>query len=176
MTVPVELVEEVRRRSAHRCEYCSVTETDAGGPLTIDHFRPSASGGDDDLGNLLYCCYRYNLYKADYWPLRPEDATLWNPRLEPAATHFLHLADGTLHPLTPSGAFTLRRLRLNRPQLVALRLSRAAQSEELHLATRYREVLDLLNRLQEQHAVLLEDHRRLLEEQGALLRLLLRRL
>ena len=40
----------------------------------------TSTGGADDPGNLLYCCQRCKLYKADYWPLQQNDPVLWNPR------------------------------------------------------------------------------------------------
>jgi hypothetical protein len=173
MTLSVELVEQVRRRAAFACEYCGVTEIDAGGPLTVDHYRPQAQGGTDELDNLLYCCYRCNLYKADYWPRLPSDPALWHPRQEPLRTHLLILADGTLYPITATGTFTIRRLRLNRPPLVAHRVRRQMQADEVRLLTRYREVVALLEQMHRQQAALLEEHRALLEEQRALLRGLL---
>jgi 5-methylcytosine-specific restriction endonuclease McrA len=57
---------QVRQRANFSCEFCGVTETDAGGELTIDHFHPQARGGADDLDTLFYCCQRGNQYKADY--------------------------------------------------------------------------------------------------------------
>lgn len=173
MTLPADLWEAVRRRADFACEYCGVTETDVGGQLTVDHYHPQARGGADDLGDLLYCCHRCNLYKADYWPTHPTGPVLWNPRREPAAAHFLLLADGTLHPLTATGTFSLRRLRLNRPLLTAHRLRRRAQAQVLRLLARQREIVALLEQLHRQQAALLEEHRALLEEQRALLRALL---
>ena len=174
MTLPAATREQVRRRASFACEYCGVTETDVGGQLSVDHFQPRARGGTDDLGNLLYCCHRCNLYKADYWPSQPTDPVLWNPRQETVGTHMLLLADGTLHPITATGAFTVRRLRLNRPPLAANRLRRQSQAEELRLLARYREIVTVLEQLQRQHAALLEEHRALLEEERALLRALLK--
>ncbi len=80
MTISEGLRDQVRDRAKFACEYCGVTEADTGGPLTVDHFRPRTSGGTDELDNLLYCCFRCNLYKADYWPAQPTDPPLWNPR------------------------------------------------------------------------------------------------
>jgi hypothetical protein len=173
MTLPPELWEQVRRRAGFACEYCGVTETDVGGRLTVDHFQPQARGGTDDLDNLLYCCHRCNLYKADYWPVLPADSPLWNPRRDSVATHLLLLADGTLYPITATGIMTLRLLRLNRPPLSAHRLRRLSQSEELRLLARYREVVAVLEQLHRQQTALLEEHRALLEEQRAVLRALL---
>ena len=175
MTIPVELRLQVRQRAKFACEFCSVTEIDAGGELTVDHFQPQAKGGADHLDNLVYCCIRCNQYKADYWPTASNDPTLWNPRQEPIETHFLTLADGTLFPITATGTFTLKRLRLNRPPLVAFRLRKYHQAEEQRLLTRYRAVVELLEQLYQQQADLLEEQRALFEEQRAILNFLLRR-
>ncbi|MBM4254701.1 MAG: HNH endonuclease [Deltaproteobacteria bacterium] len=164
---------QVRERAQFSCEYCGVTETDTGGELTVDHFRPQSKDGTDDLANLLYCCPRCNQYKADYWSADENEPHLWNPRKEAFATHLLMLTDGTLYSITPIGAFTLRRLRLNRPPLVALRLRRYHHSQEQRLLARYRDLVTVLEQLQTQQVTLLEEQRKLLEEQRVLLKLLL---
>jgi hypothetical protein len=162
----------VRQRANFACEYCGVLEADTAGELTVDHFQPSTRGGSDDLSNLLYCRYRCNLYKADYWPAQPTDVPLWNPRQEPANFHFLTLLDGSLHPITAAGAFTLRRLRLDRPPLVSYRRRKQSDSEEIKLLARYQEVIVSPERLERQYAALLADYRALLEQQKQLLRML----
>jgi HNH endonuclease len=174
MTLATELVEQVRRRASFACEYCGVTETDSGGALTVDHYHPKVHGGSDDLANLLYCCYRCNLYKAGYWPKQPTDPVLWNPRQDPAATHFFPGPDGVLQPLTPTGTFTLGRLHLNRPPLVAHRLRRRQDAEYRRMLRRHREQLAAEDRLFEQLISALEEHRAFLAEQQVLLDLLLR--
>lgn len=168
-----DIRERIRRRANFACEFCGVTEVDTGGRLTIDHFRPRTKGGGDNLENLLYCCVRCNQYKQDYWPTGSDDPSLWNPRLEPASRHFLELDDGTLYPLTPTGTFTLKRLRLNRPPLMAYRLSKRRRVEEIRLLTRYRDLVRLLDQLHTHMAELVEEQQELLEEQQLLLRLLL---
>jgi hypothetical protein len=175
MTIPVDIREQVRRRADFACEFCGVTETDTGGQLTVDHFQPKAKGGDDSLENLLYCCTRCNQYKLDYWPTHPNDPMLWNPRLEVSSKHFLELDNGTLYSLTAMGAFTLKRLRLNRPPLVAYRLRKRQQVEEIRLLTHYRDLVQLLEQLNAQLSTLMEEQRKLLEEEIELLRLLLSR-
>ena len=175
MTVTSALFEQVRLRAQAACEYCGVTENDSAALLTIDHYQPQVHGGVSDLDNLLYCCYRCNLYKADYWPTRPGDLPLWNPRREPMTVHFLLLMDGTLHPISPTGAFTLKRLRLNRPPLVAYRLQKRFHADQGRLLARYENLVEVLERLQQQQAGLLEEHRDLLHEQQHLLRVLLER-
>ncbi len=74
MTAPPDIVDQVRRRANFACEYCGVTETDTGGRLSVDHLKPRAHGGADALDNLLYCCHRCNLYKADFWTPRNSSA------------------------------------------------------------------------------------------------------
>lgn len=175
MTISGELWQEVRGRAQFACEYCGVTESDVGGELTVDHFRPQAHGGSDDPTNLLYCCHRCNLYKADFWPFRDGNPALWNPRQGPAEHHWLALSDGTLYPLTPTGTFTVARLRLNRPPLVAYRTRKLRTTEELRLLSRYKELVALLEQLHQQEVALLEEHRALLDELRVLLNLRLRR-
>lgn len=60
MTIPAAVRLLVRQRASFACEYCGVTETAAGGELTVDHFRPVTHGGTDELANLIYCCQRCN--------------------------------------------------------------------------------------------------------------------
>lgn len=117
-----EIREQVRIRANCACEFCGVKEIDIGNQLTIDHFQPKTKGGTDTLDNLIYCCMSCNQYKLNYWQEQPSDPILWNPRTEAFSEHFLQLEDGILHPLTATGQFTIKRLRLNRPPLVAYRL------------------------------------------------------
>ena len=173
MTIPGALWESVRRRAGFTCEYCGVAEDDVGAKLSVDHFRPLAQHGTDDPENLLYCCHRCNLYKADYWPSDTGCPVLWNPRQEPRDVHLLLSPDGTLYPITTTGAFTLARLRLNRPPLVALRQRKRSEGEMARLLQRYRELVALLEQLSRQQAALLEEHRDLLQQQRRLLTLLL---
>lgn len=175
MTVPANIRERVRQYARRACEFCGVTETDSGGQLTIDHYQPKAKGGSDDFENLLYCCARCNQYKMDYWPESSDELPLWNPRKDAFSEHFLELDNGRLHPLTPIGALTLVRLRLNRSPLVAYRQRKHQQELDIHLLTRYRELVELLEHLQKQTATLLLEQQELLAEQQRLLQLLLRK-
>lgn len=175
MSVSREIREFVRQRAGCACEFCGVSETDKGGELTLDHYQPQTKGGTDERDNLLYCCARCNLYKHDYFPATPTGSMLWNPRIEPVLTHFLELEDGSLSPLTPTGVFTLDRLRLNRPPLVAHRLFKRKNNEEAHLLNRYRELLALLEQVNTQLGAVTEEQHSLLEEQKRLLRLLMGR-
>lgn len=173
MPINAELREQVRARAKSACEYCGVTETDAGGLLTIDHYQPQHKGGSDSLENLLYCCYRCNQYKHDYWPDLPDAPQLWHPRRESFDQHFLLLEDGVLHPLTPTAAFTITRLRLNRTPLIANRLRQLREAEQQRLLHSYESLLRSLESLTDQQATLLTEQQKLLREQRALLALLL---
>lgn len=164
---------EVRQRAEFKCEFCSISETDSGGELSIDHFRPKSKGGNDNLNNLIYCCIRCNQYKLDYWPIVPDDSKLWNPRIESFGEHFLKLDDGTLYPLTSAGAFTLNRLRLNRPPLVSNRLRKLKNIEDIRLLKQYQNLAILFEKLLFQQTDLVKDQQRLLKEQYELLNLLM---
>jgi hypothetical protein len=120
--------EEVRQRCQYRCVYCGVSETAAGGELTVDHFRPVSAGGDDGEANLVYACFRCNLYKGDFFPNAEEIAQgrrILHPLLEDVSLYLREYEEtGQLEPLTETGRFHIHLLRLNRPQLVDQRLTR----------------------------------------------------
>src|SRR5262249_40614224 len=113
------------------------------------------------------------LYKGDYWPAEPGDLPLWNPRRESREAHLLLLADARLYPISEVGHETVRRLRLNRAELIAYRRRKRIQEDEEGMLQQYK---DLLTSLQQLHAGLteaLEEHRAMLEQYRALLRRLL---
>jgi hypothetical protein len=172
MSLGAEARALVRRRAGFACEFCGVSEVNTGGQLTVDHFQPRSKGGGDGLDNLIYCCFRCNQHKADYWPETPDAPSLWNPRREPSTTHFLELEDGLLSALTLAGAFTLRRLHLNHPLLVANRRRQRWEAEARRLLRRYQEIVELMEGIRRQQASLAEEQQRLLAEQIKLLQLL----
>jgi hypothetical protein len=175
MTVSAELTEQVRSRADFACEFCGVTEVDTGGLLTVDHYRPRSRGGTDDFDNLVYCCFRCNVYKGDYWPERADDLMLWHPRREPLHAHLLELADGRLFPITPTGELTLRELYLNRPELIEYRLGKREWPELPALAAQNQELLQSIQQLQRRITELVDVHRAQLQVQNELLRRLLNR-
>jgi len=176
MTIGDDIRNQVRARARFACEYCGVHETDAGGLLTIDHFHPASKGGDDDLDNLVYCCVRCNQYKRDYWPESPSDPSLWNPRQEQAATHFIALDDGKMEALSEKGRFSNNLLHLNRPALVAYRLKKQKVLDDAQWLERYRQLATVLEQLVEQQSQVIREQRDLLAEQQELLRRLLEQL
>ena len=87
--------------------------------------------------------------------------------------HFLELNDGMLTALTAVGTFTMRRLRLNRPQLVQHRLHKRQQQELVRVLQQYREQVGLLEQLNQELSRQINEQRELLQTERELLRLLL---
>lgn len=141
--------------------------------MTLDHFHPWTKGGSDAPNNLIYCCHRCNEYESDYWPEAPGAQALWNPRQEAAENPFLELTDGSLYAIDATGRFTLSRLRLNRPPLVAYRLRQRQGREEQYLLARLHDMVVLVGQVQGQQTALLQEHSALLQEQLRVMQALL---
>ncbi|MCB0077129.1 MAG: HNH endonuclease [Anaerolineales bacterium] len=172
MILEHKIRDQIRNRADYMCEFCGVSETDSGGELTVDHFKPRSKGGDDHPDNLIYGCIRCNQFKLDYWPENDRDQMLWNPRSESSDRHFLLLDDGILYPLTAMGSFTLKRLRLNRPPLIATRLRRLRAIEHRRLLKQYQSLLGLLEQTLLRQKELIQEQQELLKKQHELLKLL----
>src|SRR5207244_2722059 len=114
--------EQVRQRYGRCCGYCGVSETDTGGELSVDHHHPVAAGGDDSADNLVYACFRCNLYKGDFHPSPPDRDRGWrilHPLLDNVGPHLREDEHtGRLEPLTDTGRFHIDLLQLNRPALI----------------------------------------------------------
>ncbi len=119
---------EVRARYAFSCGYCGVSETDTGGELTVDHFYPTYAGGDDSDDNLVYACFRCNLYKGMILPEKGDGTNtprLLHPLRDNLAEHIgANLETGRLEGRTAEGIFHISALRLNRTALIASRKKR----------------------------------------------------
>jgi CMP-N-acetylneuraminic acid synthetase len=176
MSLTASIREQVRQRAQCACEFCGVAEIDTGGMLTIDHFQPRTKAGSDDLENLIYACITCNQYKQDYWPRTATAPILWNPRQESASEHFVEQEDGQLIALTPIGIFTIKRLRLNRSQLIVARQRRQQQLQAEKLLQRYQELTTLQAQINIQLTDLAMEQQVLLKEQRKWLRMLLNRI
>jgi HNH endonuclease len=123
---------EVRTRFHARCGYCGVREDDVGGELTVDHFVPVSAGGDDSDDNLVYACFRCNLFKSDFSPTdkdRSNGHVLLHPLRDNLAAHVrLDETTGRVEPLSETGRFQIALLHLNRPALIRLRLRQRHQA------------------------------------------------
>jgi hypothetical protein len=126
--------EEVRQRYDYCCGYCGVSETDTGGELTVDHYHPVSRGGEDSDDNLVYACMRCNLHKSDTLQGEAEadmEQRILHPLRDNVSEHLReNHENGLLEPLTATGEFHIRTLRLNRPALVAHRRRRNLESLE----------------------------------------------
>ena len=121
------------------CGHCGVSETDMGGALTVDHFDPVSAGGDDSDDNLVYACFRCNLYKGFLLPgsiHRQQEHRLLRHLRDNIAEHIREdEVTGRLEGRTATGTFHINSLRLNRVELVAHRLRlRVNQLQEAHYA------------------------------------------
>ena len=150
MSLSANLREQVRQRAGYACEFCSISEVDVGGLLTVDHFHPQSKDGSDALENLIYACINCNQYKQNYWPRNDDALQLWNPREALFLEYIVEIENGRLVALTVTGEFTLRRLRLNREQLVVYRLRRRERLEASKLLERSQELLTVLVELNRQ--------------------------
>ncbi|MGB5600084.1 MAG: HNH endonuclease signature motif containing protein [Thiothrix litoralis] len=106
------------QQALFRCGYCLTQELVSGVPLTIEHLLPRARGGGDEEGNLWLSCRLCNEAKGILTeaidPETGEIASLFNPRLQRWAEHFIWADDGTnVVGLTPTGRATVAVLSLN---------------------------------------------------------------
>jgi hypothetical protein len=126
--VPHPKHDQVRARWNARCGYCGVTEEDVGGDLTVDHFVPVVAGGGESDENLVYACFRCNLFKGEFHPTsedRTNGRVVLHPLCDDVSKHLcLEETTGKLQALTETGPFHIAILRLNRKGLVAFRLRR----------------------------------------------------
>lgn len=169
MAVSAESRAAVRAAFGGRCGYCGVSERSVGGELEIDHFHPVAAGGSDDVENLVYACTICNRFKSGYVPSpsAPDSLRLLHPKRDDLALHIEETTHGRLIGLTPHGWFHVQRLRLNRPQLVALRQAyRFSQEERTDLAR----AQEAATRLQRENETLRDEIGRLRVLIAALLR------
>ena len=123
-----KLRQTIRRAYDFACGYCGVREEDAGSELELDHFQPRSLGGGEKVENMVYCCTTCNRIKGDFWAVSTDEKRILHPQRDNLDLHLRQDSDGLLTGLTETGKFHLKRLRLNRPPLVALRRARIANS------------------------------------------------
>lgn len=123
--------EAVRARADGRCEYCRLPETISFLPFEIEHVIAEKHGGASSLENLAFACRYCNAYKgpniAGVDPLSGQIVPLFHPRRESWREHF-RWAGPQLVGLTASARATIEVLRINHPELLALRKSLMAES------------------------------------------------
>ncbi|MBD2233433.1 HNH endonuclease [Phormidium tenue] len=118
MTINVELRRYVRDRANYLCEYCHSSEEAGAAQFAIDHIHPRSLGGSDAPDNLALACQRCNGYRYNFTtgidPLTAELVSLFNPRLQSWAEHFIWSFGGLkIVGITDCGRATCQRLDLN---------------------------------------------------------------
>ena len=122
----------MRVRYDFACGYCGVSEATSGGELMV---YPERRGGGEDDTDLVYACFRCNLYKSDRLPFTVAgDAHRaihgLHPLMDDIAAHITEdVATGTLQALTGIGASHIAALRLKRAALIEHRLRRHADAD-----------------------------------------------
>ena len=162
-------LQTVRERYAFCCGYCGVSETDVGGELTVDHFRPISAGGDDSDANLVYACVRCNQYKGTLLPEatgRAYERHLLHPLRDDLLAHIREdESTGRLEGLTTTGCFHIIALRLNRQALIVHRQRRyLAVLLEARLAQALAENTALRERLAQRDLYITHLEERLIEQ------------
>lgn len=118
----------VREDFCRRCAYCLLHERWTAGVenFELDHFRPKSRFPllAKDFYNLYWACHPCNHMKLDIWPpaaLEAKGIGFVDLCTEEFFAHFEYMEDGHWKGLTPSGQYTIDKLRLNRGHLVDLR-------------------------------------------------------
>jgi hypothetical protein len=114
----------VRQRAGGRCEYCRLPQSGSDVPFEIDHIVGRHHKGPSVAGNLAFACVYCNGYKgpniSGLDPLTGKLTPLFNPRRHKWSYHFRY-DGGELTGRTARGRTTIEVLRINLPNLIALR-------------------------------------------------------
>jgi hypothetical protein len=114
----------VRQRASGRCEYCRLPQAASRVPFEIDHIRSRKHHGRTVAGNLALSCVYCNAYKgpnvSGIDPATGKLTRLFHPRRHKWSHHFRY-EGGTLLGRTAIGRTTIDVLRINLPNLVAIR-------------------------------------------------------
>ena len=114
----------VRDRADGRCEYCHLPQAGSRAPFEIDHIIARKHRGRTVAGNLALSCVYCNAHKGPNLTGRdPETGKitrLYHPRRYKWTYHF-SFQGSRLIGRTAIGRTTIEVLRMNHPQLVALR-------------------------------------------------------
>ena len=118
------LEKQVRQRAGGLCEYCRLPQAASRVPFEIDHVIARKHGGRTTSNNLAITCIYCNSYKgsniAGIDPAASKITRLFHPRRHKWLHHFRY-EGGRLVGRTAIGRTTIDVLRINLPNLVALR-------------------------------------------------------
>ena len=125
--------EHLRRDFEYRCVYCTIHENEYGSHqnFCVEHFKPKSIFPElkCDYNNLFYACNPCNNNKGADWPNKDYFNKLGfyyiDPCEEDYEDHFkLNLTTYKLEHQTNAAMYMIKRIRLNRRQLIRLRLKR----------------------------------------------------
>jgi HNH endonuclease len=124
--LPESLRLQIETTDRQRCCYCLTSEANSGIPMTCDHIQPHSKGGDTSFENVCLACRSCNEFKGNLTqvidPVTAELVSLFNPRQQQWAEHFVWSADGTrIAGLTVIGGATVVALRMNHPVIIGAR-------------------------------------------------------
>jgi hypothetical protein len=115
---------QVRQRARGRCEYCRLPQPASGIAFQIDHIIARHHKGRTAATNLALACVYCNGYKgpniSGLDPLTGKLTPIFNPRRHKWTHHFRY-DGGELIGRTAIGRTTVELLRINLPNLTALR-------------------------------------------------------
>ncbi|MCS7187328.1 MAG: HNH endonuclease [Armatimonadetes bacterium] len=125
--VPQRLRQLAFERSKGRCEYCLFPARLTNAPMHCEHIIPKSKGGTSSPENLALACAWCNGFKGAKTHARDPKtgrlARLFNPRKDRWDRHFRWSDDLTrIEGLTAIGRATVEALKLNRNELVQLRM------------------------------------------------------
>jgi hypothetical protein len=114
----------VSARAGGKCEYCLRPEQATFFPHECDHIIALKHGGETTEDNLCLACGHCNRHKgsdfASLDPLTGNPAMIFNPHKDVWSDHF-RLNDAVIEGKTPVGRATVRMLRMNDDDQLALR-------------------------------------------------------
>jgi hypothetical protein len=110
------------------CAYCHSPRQFLAAGLERDHIIPLSKGGTNTAENICWACHKCNQFKAAKLlvsdPTTEDAVPLFHPNLQIWRDHFAFSEDSaTIIGLTPTGRATVHALKINRPELIALRLN-----------------------------------------------------
>jgi len=116
--------EKVIERAIYKCEYCQLSEIYSFLPFQIEHIISIKHGGGNELENLALACSHCNSYKGSdlttFLDNYEDIVVIYHPRKEDWSTHFEN-KNGEIISKTRTGQATIKLLRLNEPERVAIR-------------------------------------------------------
>ncbi|MCS7264209.1 MAG: HNH endonuclease [Armatimonadetes bacterium] len=124
--ISANLKRQVFERAKGKCEYCLSPATYSVFPFEADHIIPRSKGGSTSLDNLALSCGCHRFKAARTYAQDPKTGKLvrlFNPRKDRWDKHFCWSKDLTeIEGLTAIGRATVEALKLNRKELVWLRM------------------------------------------------------